>query len=188
MKKCTEMAYANLFSSLHITGKDDNERVLIIWKLEDIVNQRQLFLTMLEQAIIGRNKISMKYLHKTKISKDDFYSNPTSQAMHENKLEGKIGEGIFNTRYFKTWKTYHFHFIHSTKEQMSQSFSYFPLSCLLQGVFLDPDASVRYAQFFYRENQNILETQAYKLYLVEQAFALKGAWESQNIPQMYASV
>ena len=78
MKKMTEQSTANLFSSLHITGKDEDERTLIIWKLEDIVNQRQLFLTMLEQAVVGRNKVSLKYLHKTKISRDDFWTNKRS--------------------------------------------------------------------------------------------------------------
>lgn len=171
----TEQSTANLFSSLHITGKDEDERTLIIWKLEDIVNQRQLFLTMLEQAVVGRNKVSLKYLHKTKISRDDFWA---------NKKSDQIGEGIFNTRYFKTWKTYHFHFLHSDKDTLSQSFTYFPFQCLLQGVFLDPDAAVAYARFFYKEGDNILDTNAYKLYLVEQTFSLKALWESQNISQL----
>jgi hypothetical protein len=171
----TEQSYANLFQNLHITGKDDKERTLIVWKLEDIVNQRQLFLSMLEDAVLGREKVSLRYLHKTKISKDDFFTGQKSD---------KIGEGIFNTRYFKVWKTYHFHFIHSEKEELSQSFSYFPLSCLFQGVFLDPDAALRYAKFYYNNGDNILNTTAYKLYLVEQVFSLKDAWESQNIPEM----
>jgi hypothetical protein len=175
IKKVTEQSYANLFQNLHITGKDSKERTLIVWKLEDIVNQRQLFLSMLEDAIVGREKISLRYLHKTKVSKDDFFTGERSD---------RIGEGIFNTRYFAIWKTYHFHFIHSEREDQSQSFSYFPLSCLFQGVFLDPDAATRYAGFFYKNGENVLSSTAYKLYLVEQVFGLKNAWESQNIPEM----
>lgn len=158
---------------MHITGVDAKKRTLIDWKLEDIVNQRQLFLTMLESAVVGRQKISLKYYHRAKISKDDFFTGERSD---------KIGEGLFNTRYFNIWKTYHFHFVHTEREDQTQSFSYFPLTCLLQGVFIDPDAAISYAKFFYREGDDLQSTDAYKLYLVEQCYGLKHAWESQDIP------
>lgn len=124
MKKMTESVTANLFLSLLITGKDQGKRTEIKWRLEDIVNQRQLFFTMLEQAIIGRERITLSYLHKTKISRDDFFA-------ADNKVD-QIGEGLFSTRYFRMHRTYHFHFEHSQKSTLSQSFTYFPLSCLLQ--------------------------------------------------------
>lgn len=130
---------------------------------------------MLEDAIVGREKLSLRYLHKAKIAKDDFFTNEKSD---------RIGQGIFNTRYFKVWKTYHFHFIHSERPDQTQSFSYFPLSCLFQGVFLDPDAALRYAGFYYKDGENVMASTAYKLYIVEQVFSLKNAWESQNIPEM----
>ena len=170
----TESSTANLFSSLQISGKDGNEKTIIVWKLEDIVNQRQLFLQMLEQALLTRSRITLKYLHKTKISREDFYVlNPE-----------KINDTLFNTRYYKALKTYHFHFVHSEKESLTQSFSNSPLSCLLQGVFLNAEFAVRYASFFYKDGQSVLETQAYKLYLVEQVYNLKDNWEAQNISML----
>ena len=43
---------------------------------------------------------------------------------------------------------------------------------------------MRYAGYFYNQGENILESQAYKVYIVEQVFSLKAHWESQDIPQL----
>lgn len=173
IKKMFEMSYGAFFQSVHIAGDEDGERTLIVWKLEDIVNMDQLFLSVLEDAIAKRYKISVKYMQRTKISSEELYSIDKGR---------KPADALFGTRYMPTWKTYHFHFVSSEKDDDYVTFSYFPLVCLLQGVFLDPEAACRYARFHYREGENLLENWAYKAYLVEQVYSLKYPWESQDIP------
>lgn len=96
-------------------------------------------------------------MYRTEVPRENYFTDKKK----------KLPESVFNIRYLEVWRYYHFHFEHSENSNLSQSFSYFPLSGLLRGVFLEENAAHNYASLFYEDGQLFVKSDFYKKFLYE---------------------
>ncbi|EGR30842.1 hypothetical protein IMG5_122430, partial [Ichthyophthirius multifiliis] len=161
------------------------------WNVKDIILKQNEFIADLN--IYTSTKQSLYWKGYMKVMRfednegildteliDEFENNDDSNNNEEQKtITQKLRKKIF--QYIEVYKVYNFHYINPSKEDQTESFSSQKLGSLLKGIFLNQKSAEQYARFFYKPNEQFIQSKNLRQFIDFQLKLVFKKWQDQNI-------